>query len=67
MTVNVEGLGKITASKYVLNEIVTAFYSASDAQLIHNRSRLSERSSKIATEIFDALNKEGYYKRGEVL
>lgn len=65
MTVNVEGLGKITASKDVLNEIVTAFYSASDAQLIHNRPRLSERSNKRATEIFDALNKEGYYKGGK--
>lgn len=52
MTVNVEGLGKITASKDVLNEIVTAFYNASDAQLIHNRLRLSERFSKRATEIF---------------
>lgn len=62
MTVNVEGLGKITASKDVLNEIVTAFYNASDAQLIHNRPKLSARSSKIATEIFDALKKEGYYK-----
>lgn len=62
MTVNVEGLGKITASKDVLNEIVTAFYSASDAHLIHNRLKMSERYSKRATEIFDALNKEGYYE-----
>lgn len=61
MTVNIEGLGKITASKDVLNEIVTAFYNASDAQLMHNHIRLSERSNKRATEIFDALNKEGYY------
>lgn len=62
MTVNVEGLGKITATKDVLNEIVSAFYSASDYQRIDKLPKLSERSSKIAAEIFDALKKEGYYK-----
>lgn len=66
MTVNVEGLGKITASKDVLSEIVSAFYWASDSQRIDNLPRLSERSSKIATEIFDALNKEGYYKNERI-
>lgn len=56
MTVNVDGLGKITASKDVLNEIVSAFYYASDNQYCRNVL------VKIATEIFDALKKEGYYK-----
>lgn len=63
MTVNIEGLGKITASKNVLNELVGVYYNASDAQLAHNHLILSECFSKRATEIYDALYKEGYYER----
>ena len=36
MTVNIEGLGKITASKEVLNEISSAFGSACDFYTANN-------------------------------
>lgn len=65
MTVTIEGLGKITASKDVLNELVGVFYNASDIQLTRNHQGLSECYSKRATEIYDALYKEGYYKGGK--
>ena len=62
MTVNVECLGKITATKDVLNKISMGFYTASKFHLIHNRKTLSERYRKIANEICDELNKEGYFE-----
>lgn len=61
MTVDIEGLGKITASKEVLCEIVTAFYNESEYYKNRNHSILSERSNKRATIIYDVLEKCGYY------
>ena len=61
MTVDIEGLGKITASKEVLCELVTAFYIESEYYKNRNQSVLSERSSKRASIIYEALEKCGYY------
>ena len=61
MTVNIEGLGKITASKEVLNELTRAFshqalYLASKG--FHEGSLLSDTRSNA---IFKVLYEAGYY------
>lgn len=61
MTVDIKGLGKITASKEVLNELVSAFYNESDFYKNKNYLARSERSNKRADIIYDALEKCGYY------
>lgn len=62
MTVNIEGLGKITASKAVLNEIASAFSSASEFDRSRNRNALANKSYKVFTSIFDSLEDSGYYE-----
>lgn len=62
MTVNIEGLGKITASKAVLNEISSAFGSACDFYRNRNSEALANKSYKIFISIYDALDDSGYYE-----
>lgn len=61
MTVNIEGLGKITASKEVLNEIALAFGSASKFDRSRNRNSLADKRYKVCNSIYDALDESGYY------
>ena len=61
MTVNVEGLGKITASKDVLNAIAGAFSYSSELQHIKNRDALADQHGKVFDSIYDALYESGYY------
>ena len=62
MTVNIEGLGKITASKEVLNEISSAFGSACDFYRSRNSEALANKSYRVFISIYDALDDSGYYK-----
>lgn len=75
MTINVEGFGKITASKEVLNDLAILFMYAEEA--FERRSKDESRSeemravdSRMASyqaerchSIFEALNAVGYYKK----
>lgn len=61
MTVNIEGLGKITASKEVLNELTRAFsHQASyfTSQGYHESFLLADTRSNA---IYKALMEVGYY------
>lgn len=62
MTVNIRGLGKITASKDVLNILSTTFDCASIYGFQNNNETLSKMYSEFSPEIFIALEKTGYYK-----
>nr|DAG56596.1 MAG TPA: hypothetical protein [Caudoviricetes sp.] len=63
MTVDIKGLGKITASKEVLSEIVSAFYNEGEFYKNKNYLVRSECSNKRADTIYDALEKCGYYDK----
>ena len=60
MTVMTE-LGKITASKEVLNRISLAFDEAADDNKVKGYMSYSEQLSLAGSQIYDALNAEGYY------
>lgn len=64
MTVNTT-FGKITASKEVLNYLSMGFFEAADSiqarRGIENRDVLGYDT--MANEIFDALQKTGYYNK----
>ena len=62
MTVNIEGLGKITASKEVLNQIAGAFSSSCELERSKNRDALANKSYKVFVSIYDALDDTGYYE-----
>lgn len=61
MTVNIEGLGKITASKDVLNALSSAF--SHEAQLYADKGKkaLFLQADKRSNDIYYALDKVGYY------
>lgn len=61
MTVNIEGLGKITASKDVLNTIAGAFRYSGELQHIKNRDALANYHGEVFNSIYDALDESGYY------
>lgn len=54
-------IGKITASREVLNEISLAFGYCADAHNSKGHKASAERASDIAYEIFVALDKVNYY------
>lgn len=62
MTVNIRGLGEITASKDVLNILSTAFDCVSIYGFQNNNETLSKKYSEFSSEIFIALEETGYYK-----
>ena len=62
MTVNIEGLGKITASKEVLNTLVCSFMY----ERIYCKSRgldiLAEKAEVKRKTVYDALYETGFYR-----
>lgn len=61
MTVNIEGLGKITASKYVLKALSIAFSNSATYYMRGNKFSLSEQEENRSNAIYDELSKVGYY------
>lgn len=61
MTVNIEGLGKITASKDVLNIISLAFAHESNYYITKGYEASEEISEQYANDIHNLLAKTGYY------
>lgn len=61
MTVNIEGLGKITASKYVLKVLSVAFSNSATYYMKGNKFSLSEQEENRSNAIYDELLKVGYY------
>lgn len=61
MTVDVEGLGKITASKEILNEISIAFGVSRDFYLKVGCNALADKCNKVSGSVHRALNDSGYY------
>ena len=61
MTANVEELGKITASKEILNDITIAYGASRDFYRRTGCNALADRCSKIYGSIHDALEKSGYF------
>lgn len=62
MTVNVVGLGKITATKEVLNAILIAFMSQRDYYNNDGKTWNAELADARYHSIYDALVKVGYYE-----
>ena len=65
MTVNVEGLGKITASKEVLNAISVAFMHQRNYYNDAGRKWCAGQAELRSHSIYDALVKVGYYDTQE--
>lgn len=65
MTLNVEGLGKITASKEVLNAISLAFTHEKKYYEADGRVWIASQAGVRANSIYDALSKVGYYDNAE--
>ena len=63
MTVEIQGLGKITARKEVLNTIRDWAFTATDVYKFHEHFALADRTRNAANTILDALDNEGYYDR----
>ena len=61
MTVNIEGLGKITASKEVLNEISMAFSKQAQYYSAHGCEGNFVVADARGIDIYNALVKVGYY------
>lgn len=61
MTANVEELGKITASKEILNDIAIAYGASRDFYRRTGCNALADRCSKICGSIHDTLEKSGYF------
>lgn len=61
MTVNVEGLGKITASKEALNEIAIALGVSRDFYFKVDCNALADKCNKAHGSIYRALDDSGYF------
>ncbi len=61
MTVNIEGLGKITASKYVLSALSLAFSNSATYYMKGSKFSLSEQEEDRSNAIYMELLKVGYY------
>ena len=62
MTVNIKGLGKITASKEVLNYLSLIMGEGADNYHEKGRYQLSADAQSYSDAIYCALAKENYYK-----
>ena len=62
MTVEIKGLGKITASKEVLNILSSYAWEAQISYENRKRFALAKNASIMANTIYEELEKEGYYK-----
>ena len=65
MTVNIEGLGKITASKYVLRALSIAFSNSATYYMKGDKFSLSEQEQDRSDAIYTELLKVGYYDNVE--
>mgnify|MGYP004538031459 CR=1 FL=1 len=63
MTVNIEGLGKITASKYVLNALSLTFSNSATYYMKRDMFALSEQEENRRDAIYTELLKVGYYDK----
>lgn len=63
MTVNIKGLGKITASKKVLNELVIAFANSATYYMKSGKYTLSEKEDNRSNAIWEQLTEVGYYNK----
>lgn len=61
MTVNIKGLGKITASEEVLNELSNAFSKQASYYSIHGCEEAFLLADARSNDIYYALQKGGYY------
>lgn len=61
MTINIEGFGKITASKKVLNEISLLALDASKYRRNKGQDSIANNWSDISDFIYDTLLKAKYY------
>lgn len=61
MTVNVEELGKLVASKQILNDIAIAYGVSRNFYRSIGCNALADRCNKICGSINDALEKSGYF------
>ncbi|MBQ8426167.1 MAG: hypothetical protein IJX16_00180 [Clostridia bacterium] len=61
MTVEIKGLGKITASKEVLNTLSSLIWESSESYENRGRKALAKDASDIANAIYDELDKANYY------
>lgn len=61
MTVNIEELGKLVASKQILNDIAIAYGVSRDFYRRSGCNALADRCNKICGSIHDALEKSGYF------
>ena len=61
MTVNIKGLGIITASKEVLNELSNAFHKQASYYSIHGCEESFLLADARSNDIYYALKKVGYY------
>ena len=62
MTVNIEGLGKITASKEVLNTLVCAFMHERDYYKSRGLDILAEEADVKRKTVYDALYETCFYR-----
>ena len=65
MTVDVVGLGKITATQEVLNAILIAFMHQSNYYKNDGKTWNAELADTRSHSIYDALAKVGYYDNQE--
>lgn len=63
MTVEINGIGKITANKRMLNLISKMAYDSQQWQAQQGYDALAEQSMEISDEIYDRLKDAGYYER----
>ena len=61
MTVNIEELGKLVASKQILNDIAIAYGVSRDFYRRSGCNALADRCNKICGSIHDELEKSGYF------
>lgn len=62
MTVNIEGLGEITADGYVLNIIASAFFGDCAYNYAYHRDEEAKKCSEYGQSIYHQLSELGYYK-----
>lgn len=61
MTLFIEGLGEITASEYVLNDIAILADEAEENLKNRNRKIKASRARDISKAIYEALCEQGFY------
>lgn len=63
MTVDIKGLGKITASKKVLNELAIAFANSATYYMKSGEYTFSEKEDNRSNAIWEQFTEVGYYNK----